>query len=227
MQGQPLRPVVAAADLADRNPCPQGGVVPTQVARRDRAARRVRRDGGGPDLDPRPRRAGCGAQELPAEGVAPELIEHMRPAGRRTDDGRWRAVLGRRGRVEIGGLSTHLARFVSAGPPMHQYAPENARKHPNQTFAKHVGAGRGPGRRRFKSRARSGREARHPSGSIERRHRGLPAAPRRCLEARNRQRINVLTCGHPHAPWAPGALIKGITRVTAADRWAISVRSIR
>ena len=51
----------------------------------------------------------------------------------------------------ICGSHAHLAWFLSTGPPMHQYAPEIARKHQNQTFAKHVGGRRGPDEGCFKS----------------------------------------------------------------------------
>lgn len=54
----------------------------------------------------------------------------------------------------------------------------------NQTFAKHFAPGEEPEERRFKSAARTGREARRLSGRIKRRHRGASTAPRRCLDAR-------------------------------------------
>ena len=62
----------------------------------------------------------------------------------------------REGRTSAGSnlrASTHLARFLNPGPPMYQFSPEITRKHPDQTFAKHFGAGRGPDEGRFRAAA--------------------------------------------------------------------------
>jgi len=60
---------------------------------RDRARRPISRHRSRrPDLDPRPRRAGTRAPELPAEGIAPELGQDARPGGRRADGHKFKSA---------------------------------------------------------------------------------------------------------------------------------------
>lgn len=73
------------------------GDVPHQAPDRDRATGRIGGDGSRPDLDLRPRRPCGGANQLPAQGTAPELVQDTGTRGRRA------AVLARRTQVQLVG----------------------------------------------------------------------------------------------------------------------------